>query len=949
TNLLKVLLVGGVIVICVVVGLKYGLGGGDEEAYEGPLNVLLITLDTTRADHLGCYDYSSALTPGTDTLAKRGVVFEQAFSSIPLTLPSHTTMMTGLHPPEHGLRHNGDCILDLDRQTLAEILKERGYETGAFIASFTLDSRNGLDRGFDAYDDDMSRAYSSEDVQGPVLCIYRAGDLVADSALTWLGKRKKDRPFFCWVHLFDAHHPAHDHEALADTRFANHAPSYDSEIAFADMQVVRLTDFLKESGLSASTLIVVAGDHGEALGEHDEPSHGHKLYEGTLHVPLIFSLPGRIPKGERVEETVALVDLFATIQDLLGFEGFEERSGRSLAPALLGQPIESRPAFSETQAPWLDYRWAPLTSLTTAEWKFIHTARDRLFNRKEDPRELNNLASARPEKLNELRQLLKDLESRFTKHEAQVVEATEAEIAQLAALGYLSGGGNQEFDAQEFDISDLKDVDDMTVVIDKMNEIESLHGKWEEQIPVLRETIKLSPGSPLLHKLLADALFFTGRMKEALPVLLEYLTLNPSDRESQKRAGAIFALDGDFQKSLEHFFAAIELNPSDSGVHLAVAKILLRYRDPRGATRHTDESLHEAVPLEAWKHYDIGIVLGRQGRFEESLQHFAEALKIVPDDATTHFGLATVLEQKGDFAGASEEFAKALRLDDSDAQARLCLGSLLAAQGRLDEGIEHLAKYIETVPGNVHAHVNLARALSERGRLVEAAEEFRRAVALQSDNANARRNLAEVYLKQGKSEDALNEYTEIVRREPNDAAAQRDRGVLLGKLGRLEEAIESFSESLRAQPNNGEVLFLRAGLLESQGRLKEAVADYRASLRLNPGQPDVANNLAWILATNPHDEIRNGTEAVVLATLACTVNQYKDPGTLDSLAAAYAEAGRFEQAVVTARQALDLVQESLGQEDLAEAGEARLQSFSDELEARIKLYEAGMPYRAESQ
>ena len=307
-------------------------------------NVLLVTLDTTRADHLGCYGREAALTPALDELAARGTLFEQAFPSSPMTLPAHATMFTGLDPPEHGVRVNGKHKLGASLDTLAELLANLGYRTGAFVAAFVLNRKFGLDQGFQTYDDDLTKAHEQE-VPEP-LSVYRPGDVVVDGALAWLTQVTQERstadnadrgaqpqPFFAWVHLYDPHYPYHPHAELADTAFADDA-SYDAEVAFMDRQVARLLDFLEKRRLTEQTMVLAAGDHGEGLEDHGEIEHGYLLNEEVLRVPLIVSLPGTLRAGERIGSMVTLVDLFPTVMDLLGIATPARGRGRSFAPAL---------------------------------------------------------------------------------------------------------------------------------------------------------------------------------------------------------------------------------------------------------------------------------------------------------------------------------------------------------------------------------------------------------------------------------------------------------------------------------------------------------------------------------------------------------------------------------------------------------------------------------------
>jgi arylsulfatase A-like enzyme len=313
--------------------LALGLFGWRSLAVSPRPNVLLITLDTTRADRLGCYGYTPALTPAIDGLAARGVLFERAYTPAPLTLPSHASMMTGLFPPEHGLLVNGRGRLGENVSTLAEVFRDAGYDTAAFLGSFVLHSKFGLDRGFKEYDDDMTNTDPTEDG----LHRQRDGIWVVDSALAWLQKRRT-KPFFCWVHLYDAHAPYLAHTEDFGDRFAD--SPYDGGIAYVDLQVQRLVNHLEGNGLTEQTLIVVVGDHGESLGEHDEKEHGLTLYGSVLRVPWIWAGPGATSAGRRVLQPVSLIDLRPTLLETVGLGEPSRASGRSLHAALVGRPID---------------------------------------------------------------------------------------------------------------------------------------------------------------------------------------------------------------------------------------------------------------------------------------------------------------------------------------------------------------------------------------------------------------------------------------------------------------------------------------------------------------------------------------------------------------------------------------------------------------------------------
>jgi len=829
---------------------------------QSPCNVLLITLDTTRVDRLGCYGYADAVTPALDALAAGGVVFDQAFSNVPMTLPSHATVLTGLLPPEHGVRVNGEQKYDLPAATLAELLRAKGYQTGAFIAAVVLDSANGLDRGFDVYSDEVPQEYKDRGAEP--LSAYRPGDMVADDAIGWLTKRDPDRPFFCWVHLFDPHMPYFAHEELKGTRYEGQA-SYDAEVAFIDIQVGRLRRVLEEQKLASNTLVIAFGDHGEGLGEHGEGGHGHMLYASTMHVPLILSLPGRIHAGCRVGAMVSLVDLFGTVQEVLGFEEPEERSGRSLAPALFGRDIESLPSYGETLLTFTSFNWSPLWSLTTPEWKYIRSAKLHLYDLPKDPKELSNLAEQRREELERLEKELAALEGQMILHDAPSVEMTAETIARLEALGYISGS-QQHFDKQTMDYASLRDVEDMAWIIGELPRMRALSKTGSpsaELVGLLRKLVKASPESPSFHAKLVDALVKSERVPEALPEALEYLKLKPADADMHQTVATSYLYLGKPAEAVPYFWQAIQLKPDFAQPHDELAKLLRRHGDPDGAARHAADQ-RGSLKVEAAESYELGVVLAGVGRFVEAFEQFKKALAAAPDDPVVHNGFAHALEQKGDFAAASEQYSRALALEPDKPERLYRLGTSLGREGKYAEAVEQLRRFVVMKPDDVPGHTNL--------------------------------------------------------------------GLVLARAGKLEEAVSQFAEAQRLAPDDGQVRLTRAGVLEEAGRLGEAVADYREAVRLKPERSDWANHLARILATSPSAEIRNGPEAVRLAEAACQATARKDAFFLDTLAAAYAEAGRLDEAVATATEALTLAQTS-GKTDLATA-----------IQRRIELFKAGRPF-----
>jgi arylsulfatase A-like enzyme/Flp pilus assembly protein TadD len=833
-------------------------------AEQKPCNLLLITLDTVRADHLGCYGHTAAATPVLDGLAAEGVAFDRAFANVPMTLPSHVTVMTGLLPPEHGVRVNGEQKYDLPTATLAELLRGHGYQTGAFIAAVVLDSAHGLDRGFDVYLDEVSEEDKNRCKDEP-LSAYRSGDHVTDDALVWLSKRDPRRPFFCWVHLYDPHMPYFGHEVLKGTRYESRA-SYDGEIAFMDVQIGRLLRFLKDHRLTSETLVIAFGDHGEGLGEHGERAHGHFLYESTMRVPLIFSQAGRVRAGVRVQAMVSLVDLFGTVLDLLGFESPDERSGRSLAPALFGREIASLPSYGETLLPFTSFKWSPLWSLTTPQWKYIRSARLHLYDRPADAKELNNLASERREEVERLEKELAAIEAQMVLHDAARVELDAETIAHLEALGYIAGG-QQHSDMQTVDYASLHDIEDMAWIIGEIPRLRALghqNDSSAELISTLKKIVEASPESFSFRGKLVASLIETDRTDEALGHALEYLRLKPSDHDMHQTVATSYLYLGKPADAVPFFWQAIRLKADFGLPHDELAKVLRRYGDTDGAARHAEDQ-RGSLNADAAEPYDLGVVLAAVGRPVEAFEQFRKAVAAAPSDPVVQSGFALALEQKGEFAEASEHYSRALSLDPDNASRVYRLGTSLGREGKYAEATEQLRRFVELKPDDVPGRTNL--------------------------------------------------------------------GLVLARAGKLDESLEQFAEAQRLAPDDGQVRLTRAGVLEETGRVGEAVADYREAARLKPDRSDWANHLARILATHPSAEIRNGAEAVRLAEAACQATARKDASFLDTLAAAYAEVGRFDQAVSTATEALSLAQA---------AGKTELVTG---IQRRIGLFKVGQPFR----
>ncbi|HSB60815.1 MAG TPA: sulfatase, partial [Vicinamibacteria bacterium] len=397
-----------------------------------PRNLLLVSIDTLRADRLGSYGYAPAQTPRLDALARSGLRFARAATVVPLTLPAHSSLLTGTFPAWHGVRDNGGFYLGEDQTTLAEVLRGKGYRTGGFVGAFVLDRRWGIAQGFERFFDEFDLESFGE---APGMdAIQRPGAQVVDRALEWLGA-DRDRPFFAWVHLYDPHTPYEAAEPFRSRFPGTPSGAYDAEIAAADAQVGRLLDALDLDRRLPDTLVVVVGDHGEMLGEHGEPTHGFFVYEAAVRIPLILAGPG-VPARE-VEDQVRIVDVMPTVLELLRAPPPEAVQGVSLLPLARGERL-GLVASSESWYPRYHYGWSELHAVQDGRFKYIRAPRPELYDLASDPGEARDLSRDDPARLAALERALAGLLARTASASApkgpRTVDAETEE--RLAALGY---------------------------------------------------------------------------------------------------------------------------------------------------------------------------------------------------------------------------------------------------------------------------------------------------------------------------------------------------------------------------------------------------------------------------------------------------------------------------------------------------------------------------------
>lgn len=745
-----------------------GLGALPGGLTPGRLNLVVVTLDTTRADRLGCYGSKDVLTPHFDRLAARGTLFEQAVSATPLTLPAHSSLFTGLLPGGHGVRDNGGFHLAEERLTLAEILRDKGWATGGFVAAYVLDRRWGIAQGFDHYLDDFDlskfKSVSMGDIQRP-------GDEVVKHGLEWIrtvsgasGSASSEKPFFAWLHLYDPHTPYAPPEPFAG-QYAGRP--YNGEIAWTDEVVGRLLDGLNGLGLTERTLVAVIGDHGESLGEHGETGHGFFVYEPTTRVPFLLAGPYPGLAGRRVPGVVRQIDLLPTLLELLGVEA-PATQGQSLVPAILGRPdAPVLTGYSEAFYARYHYGWSELRALRQGRWHFIEAPRPELYDLEADPGEQRNLASEERRTVAALRQELARLEQRTGPAPAAAapLEEDEETLRKLAALGYL--GSRVDTEKSWRDLPDPKDRIHVYNLMDRARDeivtsapdsaIATLREvlaadpevidawfmlgnaflqkrQWEEAAAAYRKTLEKKPDHDYAVIGLADTLVATGRVDDAVLGYQRYLARDPDNAQVAYRLAQVLLDEGRNDEAEKAFRRTLEIEPETARAHVGLGVVAFRRQDLAGARQEISRAL-AIDPKAGHARYNLALVLEEQGDLAGAAATYRAEIADRPTAYKAHFNLGRLLARLGDRAGALAALRRAVEENPEWAVGRFFLAQALLANGDLgnaaSEARQGLALDRQTAFAPL-GHYVLADVLNRQGNPAAAAEEAARGRALEA-------------------------------------------------------------------------------------------------------------------------------------------------------------------------------------------------------------------------
>jgi arylsulfatase A-like enzyme/tetratricopeptide (TPR) repeat protein len=645
-------------------------------------NVLLLTIDTLRADRVGAYGARTARTPALDRLAAEGLRATNAVAAAPITMPSHASLLTGLFPPAHGVRDNGSAALPDEIVTLAERLRDAGYTSHAFVSAVVLNRLYGLDQGFATYDDDLW----GEDAPSLFMIRERRAARTADRFLEWFARWRAEpdrRPFFAWVHFFDPHQPlepnAEDSEGAAS--------AYDAEVTGADRATGRVIESLRTAGLLDETIVVATADHGESLGEHGEATHAVFVYEATVRVPFIVRYPRRLPAGGSYHGAVRHVDFVPTLLGMLGLPAADGLQGTDLTAAWAGDAAApSLPQYSESMLSELGFGMAPLFAVRKDRFKFIRAPKPELYDLVADPGELRNLYGSDPRRAvaldGEIERILRSARIKGPQESPMTRETLEA----LQSLGYLAPGGER----RAMRGIDPKDGIHIYARLEEARDA-ARRRKWPEAESLVRSILAELPDHVAARNVLGLTLVRQRRYEEARQAYLESLASEPDQFRVHAMLGSLSLIERQLDDAKRSFDEALRRNPRFVEAMLNLGLIASLGGDQQAAEQwyKRAESADPGLPATARRFGDLYF---EQGRYREALTYYDRALELSPQHFQAMVQAGNSARRLGDAARAADSFERAARLRPDSWIPWYNLACLRATGGDLDGALAALGE-----------------------------------------------------------------------------------------------------------------------------------------------------------------------------------------------------------------------------------------------------------------
>jgi len=786
-------------------------------------NVILISIDTCRADHLSCYGFKSKTTPNIDAVAAEGFLFEAVVSSVPLTLPAHSSMLTGTIPPYHGVHDNFD-YLDDTNVTLAEILKEAGFTTGAVISAFVLDAQFGIEQGFDAYHDHFESPLEDNEVE------QRQGEETTRVALDWLEKNRSDR-FFLFLHYYDPHARYQPPEP-----FVSQFPSdpYAGEIAYVDDCIGQVIQQLKELKLYDSTLLIITADHGEMLGEHGEPTHDYFVYQGAIRVPLIFKLPGR-DKPARIKPIAALVDIVPTVCSLLKIDTPEQVQGVDLSPSFQGRDIaeQNRHVFCESLTA-TKYQANSLLAIVSDQYKYIQTTRPELYDLVEDPAESNNLV----EQLGQQALIMQDRLAELLEQSVRgdfpddAMEMDARTIARLQSLGYVGGAVTEDFRFDETK-DDPKDLLEYHLLRARIN-THFIKEQYDEAQICAEKMIEQRPECSVGYEESGKAAMAKKDFSNAVVYLQKVIEMEPDSGGAYDNRGLAYLSKGDYGRAIPDFDKAIELDPVKVGPYNNRGRAFTGKGDHDQAIRDFNIAI-ELDPEHALFHNNRGLAYWGNREYALALRDFDKAIELNPRDAKTYYNRGRAYWIKDDYEQALRDFNKAIELNPGYAKAFNNRGSAYSSKGDHERAIDDFATAIKLDRTSAEAHRNMSLELLRQGKAKEAIKYSREAVGLQGDWPEGLNDLA--WMLATIEDDQLRDGVEAVRlaEQASQLTNHKTASILdtlaaaYAETGQFDKAVDIAETAIQLASAAGEGAL--AEDIRSRLDLYKAKRPYRESIR----------------------------------------------------------------------------------------------------------------------